>query len=127
MKPFKFILNACDFFVLPYKDITTSGAAALALSFGRPIIAPSIASFPEVVTSKSGILYDPSQPKALTRALQKARDRSYSESEIFWYAHQFDWDKLGPKLAALYRKHTPIKGRSENSGLKESNQTRSEP
>ena len=116
-------LNACDFFVLPYKDITTSGAAALALSFGRPIIAPSIASFPEVVIPESGILYDSSQPNALTSALQQALTQSCSESKIFNYAHQFDWDKMGPKLAALYRKRTTI-GPERKSGLKEKNHIR---
>ena len=98
-------LNACDFFVLPYKDITTSGAAALALSFGKPIIAPSIASFPEVVVPEAGILYDPSQPDALLSALKNARNRPFSESKIFHYAHQFDWNKIETKLADLYRKH----------------------
>jgi glycosyltransferase involved in cell wall biosynthesis len=96
-------LNACDFFVLPYKDITTSGVAALALSFGRPIIAPSIASFPEVVTSECGILYDTSQPNDLTAAMRKARTLAFSESTIFIYAYQFDWNKLGPDLSALYK------------------------
>ena len=65
-------LNACDFFVLPYKDITTSGAAFLALSFGRPMIAPNITSFPEVVTPDSGILYDVSKPDGLVSALEEA-------------------------------------------------------
>jgi glycosyltransferase involved in cell wall biosynthesis len=96
-------LNACDFFVLPYKDITTSGAAALALSFGRPIIAPAIASFPEVVTSESGILYDTSKSNALTSALQAAISWSCSESKIFNYAHRFDWDKLESQLVGLYK------------------------
>lgn len=96
-------LNACDMFVLPYKDITTSGAAALALSFGRPIIAPAIASFPEVVTPESGILYDPSNLSGLALALQEAGARTWSESKIFKYAHQLDWDKLGPQLITLYR------------------------
>ena len=98
-------LNACDIFVLPYKHITTSGAAALALSFGRPIIAPAITSFPEVVTPESGILYDASKPDGLVSALQEARTRTWSESKIFNYASQFDWDKLGPRLADLYKKH----------------------
>jgi len=101
-------MNACDVFVLPYKDITTSGAAALALSFGRPIIAPAITSFPEVITSEVGILYDTSQPNGLVSALQDAKTRSWSESKIFDYAHQFDWDKLGPQLAALYAKHDTL-------------------
>jgi glycosyltransferase involved in cell wall biosynthesis len=97
-------LKACDVFVLPYKDITTSGAAFLALSFGRPIIAPAITSFPEVVTLESGILYDASKPDGLVSALMEAQTRTWSESKIFDYAHQFDWDKLGPQLSALYGK-----------------------
>lgn len=96
-------VNACDVCVLPYRDVTTSSTAMLALSFGRPIIAPAITSFPEVITPETGILYDPSQPNALVSALQQARQRSWSESKILDYVHQFDWDKLGPQLANLYR------------------------
>jgi beta-1,4-mannosyltransferase len=96
-------MNACDICVLPYKDVTTSSAAVLALSFGRPTIAPAIASFPELITPETGILYDPSQPNALVSALRQARQRPWSESEILAYAHQFDWDKLGPQLAKLYQ------------------------
>ena len=95
-------MNACDVCVLPYKDVTTSAAAMLALSFGRPVIAPAIASFPELIMPEVGLLYDPSQPDALVSALRQARQRSWSAAEILDYAHQFDWDKLGPKLATLY-------------------------
>lgn len=97
-------LNACDIFVLPYKLITTSGAAFLALSFGRPIIAPAIASFPELITVETGILYDPSQPNALAGALRRARSQHWSETKIFEYIHKFDWQRLGPRFASLYRK-----------------------
>jgi beta-1,4-mannosyltransferase len=96
-------MKACDVCVFPYKNVTTSGAAMLALSFGRPVIAPAIASFPELVTPGIGILYDPSQPNALTLALQQARQRAWSESDILDYACQFDWDKLGSQLADLCR------------------------
>lgn len=101
--------NACDVFVLPYRHITTSGAAALALSFGRPIIAPDITSFQEVITRETGILYNPSQADALLSSLREAGNRSWSEAEIYSCAHQFDWDKLGPRLAALYRKGSEIR------------------
>ena len=97
-------LKASDIFVLPYKDITTSGAAALALSFGKPILAPSITSFPEVVTPTAGILYDTVKPNALAWALHEAIKQSWSESQILEYAHQFDWAELGPQLTELYRK-----------------------
>lgn len=97
-------MNASDICVLPYKHITTSGAAALALSYGRPIIAPAITCFPELITSEMGILYDPSDQNALALALLQASAQSWSESKIIDYAHQFDWYKLGPQLAGLYGK-----------------------
>ena len=102
-KAIQLYMNACDICVLPYKHITTSSAAVLALSFGRPVIVPAIASFPELITPETGILYDPSQPNALVSALQQARERSWSESEILDYVHRFDWDNLGPQLANLYQ------------------------
>ena len=101
-KDLQIYLKASDIFVLPYKDITTSGAAALALSFGRPILAPSITSFPEVVTPTAGILYDTEDPKAMVSALYEGMKPSWSESQILAYAHQFDWEKLGRQLASLY-------------------------
>jgi glycosyltransferase involved in cell wall biosynthesis len=104
-------MNACNVCVLPYKDITTSGAALLALSFGRPLIAPAIASFPELITPETGILYDPSQPNALVSALQRARQHAWSEAKIFDYTHQFDWSKLAPQLAGLYKKNLTDNGR----------------
>jgi glycosyltransferase involved in cell wall biosynthesis len=101
-KDLQIYLKASDIFVLPYKDITTSGAAALALSFGRPILAPSITSFPEVVIPTAGTLYETEKPGALTSALRNAMSQSWSESQILDYAHQFDWGRLGPHLASLY-------------------------
>jgi len=96
-------MNACDVCVLPYRHITTSSAIMLAWTFGRPVIVPAIGPFPELVTSETGILYDPSRSNGLVLALQQARERFWSESEIFDYVHQFDWDKLGPQLASLYQ------------------------
>ena len=97
-------LNACDYFVLPYKDITTSGAALLALSFGRPIIAPSIASFPEVVNSVTGILYNPLRKNALNFVMRIAVNKKFSETAIFSYADKFNWDKLSAELVTLYKR-----------------------
>ena len=96
-------MNACDVFILPYQHITTSGAAALALSFGRPVIAPSITSFPEIINTKAGILYDTSGPNGLLTAMREARTRSWSEAEILDHARKFDWNKLGPEILNLYR------------------------
>jgi len=111
-------MNACNVCVLPYRWSTTSGAVMLAWTFGRPVIAPAIASFPELVTPETGILYDPSQPDALVSALQQARERSWSASAIFNYVHQFDWDRLGPQLASLYQSQVDSDNQGQNRGSK---------
>ena len=62
-------LNAADACVLPYRQITTSGAALLAFSFGLPVIAPALGAFPNLVAGRRGLLYDPTEPGALSTAL----------------------------------------------------------
>ena len=96
-------MKAADIFVLPYKNITTSGAAALALSFGRPVIAPDISSFPEVVSDSSGILYDVNIQNGLLLALKKAQKNRWADSTILSLAHNYDWEKIGTDLALLYK------------------------
>ena len=41
-------LNAADLVVLPYRDVLNSGAALLALSFNRPVLAPDAGALPEL-------------------------------------------------------------------------------
>lgn len=50
-------MNAADIVVLPYKDVLTSGAAILAMSFGKPIIAPSIGCITDTLDNKGSFLY----------------------------------------------------------------------
>ena len=96
-------MNAADVVVLPYRRITTSGAAMLAWSFGKPVIAPALPAFVESMDNAPflGILYDPTDPAALRNALQQA-------TAIDWQAHraskswpgpeQFNWQASGGSL-----------------------------
>jgi beta-1,4-mannosyltransferase len=72
-------MNAADIVVCPYRKTHTSGSIQLALSFGRPVIAPAIASVPEYVDDRCGILFDPTEPKALQAAMIAAKSRSLEE------------------------------------------------
>ena len=96
-------LNACDVFVLPYKDITTSGAALLGMSFGKPIIAPNISSFKEVLSAENGILYDTEKIDGLLSALNEAIKFTWSKDKIIRLAHRYDWGRIGSDLANLYK------------------------
>jgi beta-1,4-mannosyltransferase len=84
-------LNACDAAVLPYRETLTSGAAMLALSFGRPVIAPRLGSLPELVTDDCGVLYDPDAESGLAEAMREVRGRRFDPGRILGRARQFSW------------------------------------
>jgi beta-1,4-mannosyltransferase len=96
--------NAADVCVLPYRQITTSGAALLAFSFGLPVVAPAIGAFPALVTPARGVLYDPAQPAGLTVALMAAQQHDWQAArlEIMSWIGQFDWGDIGARLLAAY-------------------------
>lgn len=64
--------RAADVVIFPFRNTQTSGSLMLAMSYGRPIIAPRIATLPEYVDNSSGILFDPDLPGDLTRAIHDA-------------------------------------------------------
>jgi glycosyltransferase involved in cell wall biosynthesis len=98
-------LNAADVCVLPYRQITTSGAALLAFSFGLPVIAPAIGAFPSLIAGRRGLLYDPADSDGLPRALAHARQIDWRgvRPEIVAWVAQFDWGDIGRRLVTAYR------------------------
>ena len=99
-------MNAADVVVLPYRRITTSGAAMLAWSFGKPVIAPALPAFEKPMQAAPflGILYDPGDRAALQDALQRARDidPTAQRAQILDWTSQFDWQRIGQRFADLY-------------------------
>jgi glycosyltransferase involved in cell wall biosynthesis len=86
-------LNACDAVVLPYQEILTSGTALLALSFGRPVVAPRLGVLPEVVTSDCGVLYDPQAAEGLCAAMRTVQELCFDPAKILRQARQFSWER----------------------------------
>lgn len=64
--------RATDVVVYPFRETQTSGSLMLALTFGRPVVVPNIATLSEYVDSSVGILYDPTLANALEIALHTA-------------------------------------------------------
>lgn len=57
--------------IVPYVDGTQSGVAAMALGFGRPVVATSVGSIPELVRNGvNGLLVPPADAAALTAAIE---------------------------------------------------------
>jgi glycosyltransferase involved in cell wall biosynthesis len=88
------LLAAADAVVMPYRRITTSGSAMLALAHGRPVIIPDLASLADLpkqavvrydgtVPALSAALVRVARADATTLAMMSAAARAYSEN-ITW-------------------------------------------
>jgi len=109
----QYFLAASDFIVLPYQNILTSGIAILAMSFGKPIIAPRLGCLPEILQEKTGLLYDPQSPDPLLKALEVSLrlDRHEAGKNSYKLAQRLSWEKIADKHLEVYqlvkRKTTP--------------------
>lgn len=96
--------NACDFVVLPFVDVTTSGSALLGLGFGCPVIAPAIGCLPEVITFENGVLFDAASPGSLGVALQRCQNLDPVEmgKQARQTAMRFSWEDLARLTLKAY-------------------------
>lgn len=105
----QFYLNSCDLCVLPYRQVTTSGAAILAFSFAVPIIAPRLEFFVDLVGEDQarGLLYSLDTPRGLQEALELARyvDIEAMRGSCRVYAENLHWNNIASQHAAVYH-HT---------------------
>lgn len=74
--------NACDVVVLPHAQVLNSGLAMLALSFGRPVVAPRTGCLEALVTPDIGTQFDPDgRDLAMALALSpRLRDERYRQA-----------------------------------------------
>ncbi len=89
-------LNASDMMVLPYKTVLTSGAALLALSFMKPVIAPRIGLIPELIDENIGKLFDTyEEMEELMEACIANRDKNnWAEDHFHSKLQELDWLNL---------------------------------
>ena len=67
-------MNASDFVVLPFSNILTSGSLVLAMSFGKPVIAPCFGYVNEMIGKDGGLIYDVKDPQGLQKAMKEASE-----------------------------------------------------
>lgn len=101
-------MRAADLVVLPYTEVLNSGAAILALSFDRPVLAPARGSFAELRE-----LFGPYWIRTFDRELDAAtlreaigqiRPPSAAERERLERSlASLSWPEVSAKTAALYR------------------------
>ncbi len=97
--------KAADVVCLPFKSVTTSGSALLALTFGKPLVAPRTGSLLDL-PDDIGYFYDPDDTEGLSHAIEHAcasRSRLAAQSKsVAAYARTLDWDKIAGRTYDLY-------------------------
>ena len=97
-------INAADIAILPYQDIQTSGAVMLAISFGKPVIAPAIGGIQDILDEKGGFLFDPSEPNGIVKSMKSTlnADLTRMGKQNFRLAQEFPWSSIGKQTLDVY-------------------------
>jgi len=101
-------LNACDVYVLPYERVLTSGAAVLAMSFGKPCIAPRTGCITDILKEEGAFFFDPSISGDLERAIRQTVACRQRLPEMGLHnldrAAGWGWKGIGRETAAVYER-----------------------
>ncbi|MBV7339638.1 glycosyltransferase [Chloroflexi bacterium TSY] len=102
---FQRYFNAADVAVFPFVDVLTSGSVITALSFGVPIIVPTVGCLSELVDEHVGILYDQDHPHALMDAMIEIQQQDLPALREAAYrrAQSLDWAKIAQKTVRAYQ------------------------
>jgi len=100
----QYYMNAADVVVLPFRDITTSGSAVLAMSFGKAVVVPALGCLPELLDEDGAVLYSQNEPDALTNALETVatRDTDVMGAHNLELARKYDWDSIADRTNRTY-------------------------
>lgn len=98
-------IAATDVVVLPFAEVLTSASAILAMSFGRPVVAPALGCLPELLADDAGVLYDPAAPDGLLAALRRCltEDLSAIGAAGFERVRSRTWQAAAAQTIAVYR------------------------
>lgn len=104
-------MKASDVVVLPYREALTSGAALLAMSFGKACAAPQLPCFTEVLDDRGAFLYHPESPDGLAGALRTAIACGDRLEEMGAHnralAERLDWMSIAQRTLTVYGRTRP--------------------
>lgn len=107
-------MSAADVVVFPYREVLTSGAVVLAMSFGKACVAARLGCIGDVLDENGGILYDPARRGALGRALAEALASpkrleamgQHNRAKAQWWS----WPRVAAATAVAYAGVVPTFG-----------------
>lgn len=95
--------NSADVIVLPYREVLVSGTVFLALSFGKPLIAPKMGCLQDILDEKGSFLYEQDGLyEVLTKALYSKNLSERGEHNLK-IAKSLDWEKIAGQTYGVYK------------------------
>lgn len=96
--------TAADVVVLPFERVQTSGSVVLAMSYGKPVIAPRLGDVPETLAGADDLLFPPGDGAALAERLSQAAttDLSHLATRTARAAERLDWALIGRRTGIVY-------------------------
>jgi glycosyltransferase involved in cell wall biosynthesis len=97
--------SAADVVVLPFKAILTSGSLILAMSYGKPVIAPCTDTIIETLGAADWLLYDPQDEQGLLYALKDSTqvDLDGLSRLVRQECDRLDWRYIAKETQQTYR------------------------
>lgn len=96
------VLGCADAAVLAYRDVFSSGALLLALSYGLPVISAASSTASEIAGGSAGETFEPGGLAQAMRAMQDG-DRPARSAAALDRARQYPWSRVSAETAALYQ------------------------
>ncbi|WKB37389.1 glycosyltransferase [Terrilactibacillus sp. S3-3] len=99
------LITSSDYVVLPYKNITTSGTAILAVSLKRKIICPSSPFMKEYFDSHTAIMYDSKRTNELMNILKNClyqHNQVIPENSYQNFLHKLSWTNIAKQIKSIY-------------------------
>lgn len=98
--------SASNVVVLPFKKTLTSGSLLLAMSFGKPIVAPRLNIITEILRNADDLLYDCTSEEGLRTALElaasPATDLVSLSRRVTDSCVEFSWDRIALLTVSVY-------------------------
>ncbi len=97
--------SAADIVVLPFEQILTSGSLILAMSYGKPVIAPRLGSIPETIGAADWLLYNPNEERGLLHAIKDSTqvDLDALGQLVSQMCDRWDWNAIAQKTLQVYQ------------------------
>jgi glycosyltransferase involved in cell wall biosynthesis len=100
---------------LPYKVITNSGSAILALSHHVPLVIPDVATLKEYIPDGCAEYFDKDNPASLRGAMRAIQnmDKDEYEKERAKQIKELSWDHIAEQTISAYESTFPLVAREK--------------